>query len=400
MALDTIHVFADAEVVTHTNLNSIGEGVSGEIGSGNISASSLVWPLVALGNLDMNGYSVINNAETDGVLHVNSTQTLATAVAAVNSAPGGTIMLESGFEASASDLIVSADNVTIMANSPDTIINVPAGITSYGISFTGGNCKIKGVKFTGGVTGKPLINVTNIYNFGLDGCTFLNNAGPSVTVGAGGSPAYLPSFRNCIFTGASESSIYLYDADMFEISGCQFLNNSGHDIQLASDEANGGTANGVIINNLFKGGHSYCIYGDYTGSIGGTRAYINVIGNVFQNDTVAAIDVAGYYSCNFAGNQFMDDVILTLHRATISGNSFNSTSTHECLGTLFTGNYFHGTITFPKTYASNVYTGNWFAQAAEISGDDVISFVGNVGANSFTLDTTEPAVFGLNWGMS
>ena len=137
--------------------------------AGQIPSDAMIWPFVAEGDIDMDGYSLLNSATIDNTITVNDVYSLSDAVSKVNDNHGGTILIDSGVTASisAEGLVVTADNVLIVGN--DAAITVDAN-APYGLRIVGNNFKINGPKILQEVEG----NLPFVFEVLGDNASFKN----------------------------------------------------------------------------------------------------------------------------------------------------------------------------------------------------------------------------------
>jgi len=397
MALTNIHEFVDDEIITHDDLNSIGEAVSSELTGGGIGAGSLVWPLVCQGDIDMNGYSITGISAFFEVYHVNASQTLAVAVAAVNSANGGTIVIDDFSAATASDLLVTANNVTIMGTSGKSLITMGASSSNYGIGIQGSNFRLIGVQVTGGKTGIPAINVHSSLGAEFKGNTFSAHTGPCITFTGSSNLTYGARVTNNSFSYCEEEGIIASNLLTSTIANNTFANMGSHNIELGGD-TDYLCQDLTISGNTMRASSGDGIFAEKTGTAVTAFGQITISGNAI--DTGAgqnAINIGSYLNCTIVGNTLQDEAVINIVRGTVTGNTFNSVTALGSTVGIFTGNNFRGAATISGGSA-NIYTGNVFEQAVEIDATEVSMFTSNLCIGGCTTTATVPDIVGLNWG--
>jgi hypothetical protein len=401
MALTNIHEFVDDEIITAEDLNSIGESVNAEIINGGIESSSLVWPLIAQGDLDMNGYGIEGMSSFFGEFHVNTSQTLAEAITLVNSAGGGTIIIDdnTSSQSVASDRLITASNVSIIGASGEAVITVSSGASLYGIKVVGNYFRLEGCRITGGASGKPALIITDVESGNISNNTFVACEGPCILTEGGTEGMATTRISDNVFAYCEEEGIIVDTLLSSTISNNNFINVKGNAIEL-------GSATGVfcldvtISGNTFRkcgNGSEAGIFMYSPGLVTSNLGQITISGNVIDMSLGGkSLDLGKFTNCTLAGNTLQDPCTINLQRSTISGNAFNSTSAIDTTVGIFTGNNFRGAVTSAGTGTNNLFNGNYFE--ADFTVDSwIMSFVGNIMASTVTV-TNDPAVVGLNWG--
>jgi len=395
MPLLNIHVFVDDEVPAAEDFNSIGESVSAEIAGGNIAASSLVWPLVAQGDIDMNGYSITNIAGFFEQYHVNDSFTLQEAIAEVNSAGGGTIVIDPESVPVASNELITANNVSILGSSGRSILTISGTATLYGIKCTGSNFRMTGVQITGGTTLIPCIVVNDNQGAAFDNNTFSAILGPGISFSGSGEQTANARVINNFFAFCSEQAILALNLVNSVVDGNTFDSVDGNNIELGGD-ADTACHEVVISNNSFSGGDAPCIYSDRS-TTSSSFGQLSITGNVMDVTAGNCMELGSYINSAITGNTILDPATIAVQRSTITGNTFNSTLEIDTTASMFCGNSFRGAVTRVSGTA-NTINSNIFEAAVEIDAAWISTFVGNTCIAGVTVTATDPDVVGLNWG--
>jgi len=259
MGLETVHSWADGEVIEADDLNSIKAGVSQELLSGSIPASKLVWPLIAQGNIDLNGYSLKNFSSFLGAIHVNDEKTLATAIAEAGN--GSVIVIDTGTvnPIAMSNITISGKNhISIIGNGSATI-TVGNAVTDAGLTIASdcSNITIHGINFTGGTVAKPAILIAGASKTRILNCSFETYVG--LTVSTSVSTAIDSAVFGCKFDACS-TAINIY-ASKFSTFSSNSFSNCTVGIHLPGD-TEGEFAYNYVDNNVFRNiSASGCIYG-------------------------------------------------------------------------------------------------------------------------------------------
>lgn len=395
--LTNIHEFVDAEVITHDDLNSIGESVSQEIGgTGNISSTSIAWPIVAQGHINMNGYSILNLGTLLGAIHVNDEKTLAQAISEASS--GDVIIIDPApsATASASDILINAkNNLTIMGYGRSSVVAVDTGVSGYGICVLNSCSRvtISGIRFINGTAGKPTLYIPGGAEHQVVGC-HLNVAGTGLQVGSASTAAIgITVSRNVFDTCTTGLEILGSTYGSFESN--KFTGCTQYDIKLP------GTSDyefhhNTISNNVMHDG-AYGIYGNYATSSAATRGSNVIANNAMYSHSSAGISLVGFTNDVIHGNITDSAVVLGGYYEAFSENSVGGSFTLSADYAKLTGNSFSNVIT-PNSPTHAMVRGNTFTNGVtlyswmDIFSDNVIT-AGTVTISSY------PTVYGLNYGV-
>ena len=278
MAIPTIDLFTDNETPTTSKMNQPRQALITAL-AGALTGDNIGWPLVAQGDLDMNGNSLYNFSSITGAQHVNSSKSLATAIAAA-STDGKVIVIDPGFTATANNITVADDDVTIMGYGADCKIEC-TNAGSPGITVSGDNFTMKNLEFTGNSAGTDVTNllVLNGDNATISGVTFTGDADAAVAAIGGGSDI---SISGCTFD-TDEYSVRTINVTGLVISGNKFSNGT-HPVY-----GGGVISAGIFSNNEISAATS-TIY-----NIGD----ISIINNIFDGAVnINSVSATTKFDCN------------------------------------------------------------------------------------------------------
>lgn len=398
MPLNNIHEWVDDEVISHDDLNSIGEAVSQAVGSGNIAPTQLTWPLLAQGDIDMNGYTIRNIDALSGVIHVNDEKTLADAI---DSAVNGTIIIiDSGVTniATAQNLELDGlSNVSILGSGGGRI-SISAACTTAGIRVKS-NCTgiiIDGISFTGGTANVPALLIEGS-DVTVTNCSFdINNI--CCQIGSTSSNAVGATVVNNKFVGVNSPTGIRGKSMQL----CRIVGNRFYSLEEAIRLPGDGDGSVCNFNNISGNRFQYCSYGIVYDKLGtpddyrGNNVYAN---NIFFTSVAVALDMYGYYKECIVGNIISGSANISGNRATISDNVFNNNCTVDGDYTLFKDNVIYGSFAITTASAVSLakcmvvgnafhgssamdskvqwYEGNMFYVLPTVSGSDAYTDLSN-----------------------
>jgi len=336
MGLNSIHTWVDDEVITHQDLNSIKDGVDQELGggSGTITPSMMTWPLVAQGDIDLNGNDIFNFGSFLGVVHANDETPLSGLFASI--ADGTVIVLDPGVSNahSVSDIsLVNKHNITIIGFGDSTPVAVGTSCSVAGLSIDSActGIHISNMRFTGGTSGKPAVLLNGSDNAEINECSFYTDIG--VQVGTSGSAAYDCMVSRCKFDGCTtgidirssrDSSL---DHNVFD--GCTAgisLATSGVAMNFNNFEAN-------LFDNCVQ-----AIVGNYASAASANWGYNSYENNKVYNCSSNALNITGYYRDTVTTNTTEDPVNIGGTECTFSNNIFGSTMNLTATDCIFDNN--------------------------------------------------------------
>jgi hypothetical protein len=399
MPLNNIHVWVDDEVITHDDLNSVGEAVSQATSTGAILPTQLVWPFVAQGDIDLNGFSIRNMDALSGFIHVNDSLTLADAVAAATTGTVIVIDPDAVSPATATDILITGKSDVTIFGYGGARISVGSACATAGITISNSctNVKIIGIKFTGGTAGKPAVNIDGSVNSKVQNCWFETILG--CVIGSAASNTVTAEISGNYFTGTpGNTAIRVKSMQLSKIIHNTFVDNESA-IVLPGD-GDGSVCNyNVISHNVFQY-FTFGISSDWSGVVDGSRGYNTISDNIFfVASGVDAIAMYGYYRDKYSDNQFNGTVTISGDYNRITDNTcvnnlvvngaFNvvkdnavygsftiTTASAVSLGkTMVVGNEFHGASTMDSKV--QWYEGNMFYTMPTVSGSDAYTDLSN-----------------------
>ena len=388
MSLDNVHEWVDQEVIIADDLNSIAVGIAEELNAGSIPASKLVWPLVAQGNIDMNGYDLRNFGSLLGVIHVNDEKTLAQAI--TEAGDGDTIVIDPGATA-----VATASNITITGRNGLSIlgygvseVSIGNAVTTAGITIdnTCNNITISGIKFTGGTVAKPAIYLSGSSNSNVLNNYFTTYEG--VKLGNGSTTVLGASVDYNVFSSC-DKGIYGYALKGCSLKGNRFVS-CAKGIALPSDTEGECSYNYIAYNRFRQIGTGGCIAASWTGSISATRGLNRIEFNTIEpTSTYSNISMVGYFNDNYIGNTCGGPCAFSGTALVIKDNVF--VSTMSIGGTLNTldGNVIRGAFSRTSTGGSDnlVIINNTFHTAYTFANNGLHLLTSNTFYAGFTVST-------------
>ena len=396
MALTDIYVWVDDEIIEYDDLNSIGEAVSLELGANNIPSSSIIWPFVAHGDIDMNGNDINNIGALLGVTHVNDDTTLTTALN--NATDGSVIMIDpsSNTHTIKNIELSGVHDITIMGFNGASKVEVDATATNYGIRVDPSctNIKIKNIEISG-VAGKKSIWLAGGEGNDCVECDFTGATGHALWIGdksVTSSVSKSKISRNNIdastgiyIEGATESDI---DHNKIDANGIAFR---------LPDETDGQFFKNNINYNTIDGGTAgfFGSCGTFTDNWGRN----NYIGNKITGLTAAgAITLIGYSNEFVSGNFCDGEASFSLKQSNVVDNIIEETtgfgSGHD--GTRMSNNRFEGDVTMTGGHSENTFVNNFFGTSFQVDSAMKL-FMGNHMGGGVTTSGL-PEEFGMNPG--
>ena len=117
MTLPVVERFVEREIPTPDKMNELIDTLVAQF-NGSISSNSLAWPFLARGDIDMRGNAIYGFTAVNNVQYVNDDLSLADAITNASS-DGNIIAITPGYTATAEDLDVVDDNITIIGYGPE-----------------------------------------------------------------------------------------------------------------------------------------------------------------------------------------------------------------------------------------------------------------------------------------
>jgi hypothetical protein len=361
MGINNIHVWEDGEVITHTDLNSIALGISQELESGMGAVgggSGVAWPLVAQGDLNMNGFDIIDFTASAGVIHVNSENNLAAALA--SAITGSVLVLDPGeiSAVTASDIpiISGVSNITIIGYGKATNVVVGGAMSRAGITFddTCSDITLYNVYFSGGTTGKPAVLFDGTSNAKSIRCVYNTPIGVVLgqTEACAGADVSKNDFNNC------EIGVRAYGIEDSSISDNTFTT-CDETIKLPGTAENGMRGCRILNNRAIAATGALGISGVYVGASATSYSHNTISGNTQQGSTGLFINLQGYTS-NVVNGNLSDDgsATVTGYLNQITNNVFGSMTESAGTGNELRENTVIGNTVITSHYS--VVTGNTF----------------------------------------
>jgi len=209
MAITNLPTFEDDEILSASKLNELRDAIETKF-SGAISGSDISWPLVAQGNLDMSGYSILGVKTFWNIINADEYTTFQAAIDAAEAAGGGAVVIPPNTTIEAQGLTIDVGNIAIIGYGEASVLKLPDAPASDMIttqaSLTG--LRFEHVRFDGNTGAGTNLNCLSLVN-AID-CKVLN----------------------CSFDDWSGSCIDMQDdlgaaCDDVEILGCDFVGGDG-----------------------------------------------------------------------------------------------------------------------------------------------------------------------------
>ncbi len=361
--LDGVGSRYDGETPDADDLNELLETLKTLL-NGGLPSSTLRWPLVAEGGLDMAGFSIINTASSSGVIHVNGASSFADAVAAVNAANGGVIVLDPGFQASksADALVISADDVSIVGYGDTSELYFPdmtsAGV---GIKVTGDNFSAQNFKVT---CASSIANMTEMFVLeGVTGYTIkdITATAPKkalFTLGAGTGDTtrvYDGVVSNLRSSSAATTHIDLVNVDKLSMSALRLgLAGTGCVTFPSASMCRYVTLDGSVLSNT----GAPCLTGGPPTVAVTNLDWINITGNIFISSGETAVTLGVQRYMVFDSNVIYGDMPLAGSSVTWSNNVVHGDVAVDLLThSVLSGGRVLGDFTVGTSNARNTLTG-------------------------------------------
>lgn len=308
MALTGSPTFVFKEILSYQKLNNWADTISTKFDS-NIQAADISWPLVAQGNLDMNGNSIVGVSSLFNIYVVVTGFTFAQAVAAVNTDGGGVIYIPTGTTVTVEDVDITTGDVMIVGGGPDSILQVGGSVTDYGISFSSSshNILIADLQIDGNsqtAHGIQFAPSQNIQIRNVLGVSFGSAHGVFSFQGSGDSTCERVKISSGDFSG-NYISLDFDGIDMLQVVGCNFDGGKGDDIYYNDSTASRPFRDVAIVGCSFVNADASCIELVSGAAAGATRTNITISGCTIRGDSSGGASI----------------IATTLRNLTISGNA-------------------------------------------------------------------------------
>lgn len=414
MPLLNIPLFADDEKPNADKFNALRDAIV-QAFSGNIGSADLSWPMVASGTLDMNNNQIINVAALSGETHVNESKSLVEAVSDVNTAGGGTIVIDPGFtaETTAAGVIITANNVHIRGGGSSSQITISDG-TAIGIKVSGGNCSIADLRINLPTSPSTVTTAVQfdggaaVTNGSVRGVTFSGGTIVGLKIG-GTNSANSIRVSDCYFSAVG-TGILLENAFSCTITGTAFRGTTTAQIALGSATSSA-CKHISIVGNVFHmttAAAGPCIMSGLSAldashtdvTISGCAIY-NTIASPLALDFIANCAVSGNY---ILGSWAMDNAAKLLVSNNVIEEDADTLVITDCADVSFCNNSIDSivTITGSNVNSDIKFTNNTFRDSVVVGASicGVTLFVGNTLVKDLTAYTTKDAadfiVFGFN----
>ena len=228
MAITTLPTFEDDEILSAGKLNELRDAIEDKF-TGAITGADLAWPLVAQGNLDMAGFSVLGVKNFRSIYDSTQYASLQAAIDAAEVAGGGVVLIPSGTEYEVQGLTIESDNVALVGQGDDSVLKLTTGATAgqlLNVASQVEGVRIIGIKFdgnTGTGSGQEAIRLQRTINTKIIDCTFDDFSGNCIYVTNGGSAGNASTdveVRDCRFKGGDDEHFYADDVDGLQVVGC------------------------------------------------------------------------------------------------------------------------------------------------------------------------------------
>lgn len=411
---DNIDDFIEEEIPSPEKLNALRDAMI-QAFSGNIGASNVSWPLIAQGALDMNNNPLLNVGNLNNVIHVNDTKSLAEAIADVNAAGGGYIVIDPEADASttASGVAITANNVVIAGGGGSSIINLDDGVPDA-ITVSGSNVIFYNVNFQ--FPSSPVVLDTAIYFSGttrpiVSHCVFAGSgAGTAIKLGSAVSNTEWALVQATQFYGL-EVGVHSFRSWGAQINACVFQELVGSPMThiLLSGAVNSFAYGIVVDGNVFyseSGSPDPAISAVYAGGVPALHQTANISNNYFYVPSGNAVECSGFDYMVINNNVLNAGMSFGSNDGTIVGNSFvRATSTLVFAGAtrvLFTGNTVFPEVTFSGTNDELVFNSNRFENDFTFTGADsgVRAFFSNSIGGNLTIGVALLAGNDFEFGMN
>lgn len=403
MPLNNIHVWVDDEVITHDDLNSIGEAVSQTTGGGAIAPTQLTWPLVAQGDIDMNGYTIRNLDALSGVIHVNDEKTLAAAIA--EAIDGSVIVIDPNPASppTATDISISGFTDLVICGYGSTPVTVGGSVTTAGITIAD-DCdrvRIFGLKFTGGTTGKPAVLLDGGGDNRVTECTFTTPIG--VTIGSTSNTAEDCRVTANTFNGCT-TGIRMYNLKMCNVMANKFISCT-RGIHLPGDSDGGTFQYNSISGNSFRDVLADgAIYGLWTGSRTSIRGLNRFEANIIEyHASNASFNVSGYHTNTYIGNHCGGPATFKGDYSEITDNIFAgplAVTGYSTAPSIMDGNRVYGAFDTPDAGTDQLFLLNNKFFSAITLGSKLAWWCGNIFFGGQTITTGGTYTGYTSYGLS
>jgi hypothetical protein len=354
MAITTLPTFEDDEILSAGKLNELVNAVETKF-SGAISGADISWPLIAQGNLDMNGYSILGVKTFWNIINAAEYSTLQAAIDAAEAAGGGAVTIPPNTTIEAQGLTVTAGSIAFIGYGASSKIKLPDAPTSD--MFTT-SASIEDITFTdlyfdgntGAGTSINCLTLTNLIDGKVRGCEFDDFSGVCISLKDDlGAACQDIEITGCVFKDGDGNMIQaeglvrceIVDCDMESataLAGIIITPSTSAQAEAITITANHITVPGPGIRMVSNGGSDYgdnIILGNYVRTTGTTKSGIIIgeAGTPMQNCVIAdnivematgnGFEVVGpgmALTANIARNCSVDGFVVASDDLTMQGN--------------------------------------------------------------------------------
>lgn len=242
MAVPTLPTWTDQEIQSAGKLNLLTAALESKF-AGSIGGADIAWPLVAQGNIDMNGYSLLGLKKFWNVFNADEYDTIQAAIDAAEAASGAGVFIPPNNVNDDAEGLTMSETVHIFGAGKKSVISLSTNATAgellattnspSDISFS--NLVLNGASEGSGQDGVVLKDVDGAM---FDRVIFKNFTGDALVLnneGTAGNECEDVTVLGCKFDGGTGDHIVGNDIDGLQVSGCQFLNPGSDAIVLTPD---------------------------------------------------------------------------------------------------------------------------------------------------------------------
>ena len=218
MAISNLPTWEEGEISSAGKLNQLRDAIETKF-SGAIAGGDIAWPLIAQGNLDMNGFSILSVKRFWNIYNAAEYVTFQAAIDAAEATSGGVVVIPPNTEFEVDDQTLEGSNVWIVGSGPTSVLKITSAAVSGQLLAT-----------SAGLTDLGFFNMT------IDG-----NTG----------------------TGAAQNGLVFKQATRVKIHNVIFDDFSGYPLYFTNDTTNGNSCIDVeVMNCEFRTSDQDHIYAD------------------------------------------------------------------------------------------------------------------------------------------
>lgn len=354
MAITTLPTFEDDEILSAGKLNELRNAIETKF-AGAISGSDISWPLIAQGNLDMAGYSILGAKVFWNIINADEYTTFQAAIDAAEAAGSGAIIIPPATTIEAQGLTVDVGDIAFIGAGTSSVIKFPTSPTSD--MFTTA-ASIEGIQFSnltfdgnsGAGTGLNALTLTNLIDGKVLDCAFKDFSGACIDMQDDLGAACMDiEIRGCVMSDGDGAMIQaegltrceIIDCDLDSTTGTAGISispSAGAQAERITITGNHVTVAGVGIRMVSNGGSDYgdnIIIANYVNTSGTTKSGI-IVGesgtpmqscvvadNICESCTGSGIEVFGpgmAITANICRDNAVDGILATCDDMTVQGN--------------------------------------------------------------------------------